>query len=1190
MCLLYRTWEICGLLALAIQAAVVAADAPTDDSAALEAGFAAPPSSARARVYWWWLDSQVTPEGITRDLEAMKRQGIGGAIVMDAGVGDPEVATPPPPGPRFLSPEWRAAFRHALAEAGRLGLELSLNLGSGWNCGGPWITPELAAQKLVWSEMEVEGPSAFSAKLPLPDLGPEGASAFYRDVAVLAVRRPPLPKLPQAAMAAKVAASSSQEDHPIDLAVDGYLMTHWRSKGTRPGEGPTAAFPEWIQFEFAEPFTIRSFAIAPEPGHGPRECTLQWTDDGEHYQTLRKFVMSADKPELLDFPTFKSRMYRLVIDTSYDADSPERPSNVRIREITILAEGQSAHWVPLPEPIKHWDLKSVNKLPAFGQRLDLRAYEEQAESLPGEVQVDSRATVDLTRVVAPDGTLSWTVPRGKWTILRIGHTNTGRRVSTASPGGEGLVLDPLSRKALDVHLRAMAEPLIAESKEPGRRSLRYLHAEDWAVGPVNWTPGFIEQFRRRRGYDPLPYLPVLAGRIVDGRDISNRFLYDFRRTIGDCIAENHYGRLREYAHGHGLALHARSGGPAPAPIDALQCLAPNDVPMGEFDAPTGGESGEQPGMYVEPIASAAHVYGKNLVAARAFAAIGPQWEADPRALKPTADRAFCRGVNRVFIHTCTSSPVSAGRPGYEYFAATHCNPNVTWWGQSGPWNDYLARCQFMLSEGRFVADVCCYSGDGVPNLAACEGIANLLGPGYDHDGPGGPSYDYDAIDGQAILARMSVKENRLVLADGMSYRVLVLPDRTSIAPDVLRRVAQLVGDGATVVGPKPDRAPGLAGYPDADKEVRELADRLWGPCDGKTVTEHRVGKGTVIWGQPLPAVLLSLGVPPDFQCEGTMPDTAFDYIHRRVGEADVYFVANTKDRWEETACRFRVEGKTPELWWPDSGRFETLAVYDADPASKTIRAPVRLEPHGSVFVVFRQQSEHSRLFSIRRDGKAVFPVSPGRVAELPVVEVFPAPDDAFDVRVWVKGRYQFRKLEGRIGWLDVRATPAVRKMSGPWEVRFPKGGGAPEAVVFDELISWTEHENPGVKHFSGTAIYRKQFDVAASLFQPNRYLALDFGEVKNIAQVTLNGKDLGTLWKPPFRVDVTGLFREKGNVLEVKVTNLWPNRLIGDQLLPEGQRFTRTNIKKFTKDSPLLPSGLLGPVYVMVAGQERVKF
>ncbi len=1175
---------IVGLLAAVFLCPAAFAQHREQQDADLEAGFVSPPASAYPRVYWRWLESDVTAQSITQDLEAMKRQGIRGAILFDAGVGDAKVARRPPPGPRFPDPQWRAMSRHAVAEADRLELELSLNLGSGWNCGGPWITPRFAAQKIVWSETAAEGPSRFSAKVPIASAVKKDRAArpvFYRDIAVLAVRPPALPKLERRAVLPKITASSSQKKHSVPLAADRYLMTHWTSKGTRPGEGPTAAFPEWIRFEFKKPFSIRSFYIAPEPGHGPEQCRLEWSEDGVNYQTLQKFVMAPDKPVTFTFPSFSSRIYRFVIDTSHDKDSPKKPRNVQIREVAILADGETPNVVPLPEPIKHWELKSVNKLLEADGRLDFKPYFEQAPSVPGEVQVDSRLTVDLTDAIAADGSLTWEVPEGEWTILRFGHTTTGRRVSTCSPGGEGLMLDPLSREALDVHWKAMAEPLIREVEKMGAGSLKYLHTEAWDIGPVNWTADFPAEFKRRRGYDLSRYLPVLAGRIVDGRDLSNRFLSDFRRTIGDCIAENHYGRLRDFAHRHKIGLMAESGGPRPAPIDALECLGKNDIPMGEFRAPSKTDRVEDyRHCYVKGAASAARVYGRKLTAAKGFTSIGPQWERAPGDLKPFADRAFCGGVNRIFFHAFTSSPAGAGEPGNECSAGTHFNPNVTWWEQSRPWNRYLARCQYMLTQGRPVADVCCYYGDGVPNLVT---------PGLCDPAPGS-GYGYDVVDRETVLSRMSVRGGQVVLPDATAYHALVLPDRKAISPEVLRRVAELVREGATVVGPKPSQAPGLGNYPDSDKEVRRLADQLWGPCDGKAITEHGFGLGKIVWGKPLRRVMLARGVPPDFEFRSTRNDAQLEAIHRRIGATDVFFVANRKDRWEETACKFRIVGRTPELWRPDTGEIEPQVVYDYDAISKQTHAPLRLAPHGSVFVVFRREPDRPRLFSVRRNGKAIFPVSPGHAAQLPVIEVLPGKQKPFEVRIWTKGKYQLRKMHGRIGWLDVTVKPVMRKMSGPWEVRFPKGWGAPEAVTFDELISWTGHPDPGVKYFSGTATYRKAFGVPVSLLGEDRYLALDLGDVRNIAEVTLNGNALGTLWKPPFRVDITGLLKEQDNLLEIKVTNLWPNRLIGDRHLPEDKRFTRTNVTKFTKDSPLLPSGLLGPVHVFVAGRAELDF
>jgi hypothetical protein len=995
----------------------------------LAQGFVAPPSSAQPRVFWWWMQTKYHKEDITRDLEEMKRVGIGGALIWDNGNGpDPAI----PQGPLYMGREWRETLKYAVKEANRLGIEISLNLSSGACCGGPWAAPEHAAQRLVWREKQVQGPLAFSEVLPIPDgtlKRADGRPVFYEDVAVLAFRLP-------------------------DQAAPSPPLTDWGRKSL---------------------------------------------NEAHNHRTLDDYHRGK-----------------------------------------FLA----------PDP-----------------------------DVPGEPHVESRSVVDISKQMDASGLVRWDVPKGKWSIVRFGHTHTGEPVSGGPKNYDattnGLYIDHLSRKAMDLHFKAMADTLIDDAGPLAGTTLKYLHCDSVEVGKVTWSGEFREEFRKRRGYDLLPFLPVLAGKIVDSREVSNRFLYDFRKTFGDCIAENHYGRFQELCHSRGLQYHAESGGPPPVPIDALECLGKTDIPMGEFWCPGcsfAWRVSDIERFFVRGPASAAHIYGKKLVAAEAFTNVGPQWEEAPFDLKPTADRAFCEGVNRFVLHTFSHSPAEAGKPGYEYFAGTHFNPNITWWPQAGAWTGYLARCQFLLQQGLFVGDVCYYYSDTIPSFVPLKHVDPMLGPGY----------DYDVTNSEVISSRMSVKDGRIVLPDGMSYRMLVLPEWDAMPLEVLRKITELVHAGATVVGPKPSRTPGLRDYPQSDKVVKDLADALWGPCDGKSVKEHAFGKGRVVWGKPLREILASDGAAPDFTFAGSQEGALLDYIHRSCGDAEIYFVANQKARWEEASCTFRVAGKSPELWEPDTGRMLAVALYDV--ADGRTAVPLRLAPYGSVFVVFRKNSDNDRFVSLARNDTSRFPTTPGTVDGLPCAEVIAGKSRAATLRVWKPGRYTLKDARGKVAQVEVTATPKPLSIDGVWDVRFAEGWGAPEAATFPRLISWTEHADVGVKYFSGTARYRKEFDVPAARLNDRREFSLDLGDVRQIAEVTLNGTNLGILWKPPFRVEITGVVKAGKNAIEVKVTNLWPNRLIGDQFLPKDKRLTNTNIAgRFTKDSPLMKSGLLGPVEILVA-------
>ena len=1068
--------------------------------------FIAPPDAAKPRVYWWWLNSRVNKEGITRDLEQYRAKGIGGVLLFDAGM----PAGSMPSGPKFMGPQWLEMVQHALRESDRLGIEVSVNLCSGWDAGGPWIAPEFAAKHFVQSELRLTGPRKFSGALPEP----VSNAAYYRDVCVQAVRETsgdrPLPP-------PRVSASSAM--YPTDNAVDGNEQSFWVSEGRKPGEGPTKQKPEWLRFEFIEPITVQTLHLIPRTPFGPRQIEVQVSDDGRKFTAVRAFSLGKDTSFALSLPPTTSRIFRILMTDSYATQ------NTQVREVwwdDRKPDGRS-----LLLALKSGRDSSPQWSPNGSIRELVEAPLPKLELAPGDAPINLDSIVDLSGKLRPGGQLDWDVPEGHWTIVRTGCTTSGVRVRCASPGGEGFEMDWLNAAAMDQHFKSMAEVLCQTAGPLAGKSLKYLHDDSWEVGLPNWTDGFLTEFQKFRGYDPWPYLPVLAGRIVGSVEVSDRFLHDFRKTVADCLAENHYGRLAKLAHAKGLRVHCEAGGPcwpkAP-PMDALKNLGRCDVPMGEFwQSSHWKENGQN--HAAKEIACAAHIYGRTFVAAEAFTKIGPHYEESLADLKPTADIALCEGVNRFFLHTSTCSRPDDGQPGYEYFAGTHFNRNVTWWEQSGALLAYVARCQHLLQQGLFVGDVLYYNGDGAPNFVEVKHIDPSLGPGY----------DYDVCNAEALLTRTSVKNGRIVLPDGMRYRLLVLPNRRTMPVDVLRKIKTLVEGGATVVGPKPLGDPGLKDYPRCDEEIARLAGQVWGNCDGRTVTEHRFGQGRIVWGQTLRSLLLADNVPPDFECQGGR-DTLLDFIHRTTDGAEIYFVANRKDRPATADCTFRVCGEQPELWDPVTGRMQPAAAFQQSAGRTTL--PLEFAPYGSLFIVFRTP------VAVDARGSAV--------------RNFPAYRDA-------------------------------QELVGPWRVQFdPKWGGPAQSVAFEKLGDWTARPEAGIKHYSGKAAYEKTFDLPEALRRPGQRLFLDLGTVHNVAQVRLGGKDLGVVWTAPWRVEITDAVKPTGNRLQIDVVNLWPNRLIGDAALPESQRIARTHVV-FRPDQPLLPSGLLGPVTVQTAETAAVK-
>jgi hypothetical protein len=529
------------------------------------------------------------------------------------------------------------------------------------------------------------------------------------------------------------------------------------------------------------------------------------------------------------------------------------------------------------------------------------------------------------------------------------------------------------------------------------------------------------------------------------------------------------------------------------------------------------------------------------VLAEGFTDIGPHWqESLSENLKPAFDRALCEGMNVLVWHAFVCSPAEMGIPGQQYFAGTHFNPNTTWWSKSASFLAYLNRCQFLLQQGLFVADACYYYGDHAPNFAQLKRTdpARVL-----------PGYDYDVVTEEVILKRMSVRDGRIVLPDGMSYRVLVLPDRPGVSLPVLGKLEELVKAGATVIGPRPTQTYSLSDYPKSEEAVARLADELWGPRPAKeaggdsrqrasaTPAVKHVGKGRVVSGQTARELLAVDDIKPDFDyrkrsnpaTHDAQPAPALDYIHRATGDTDIYFVASPTNCWEEADCTFRVSGKAPELWDPVSGVIRMAAAFTESGGRTTL--PLRFAPYGSMFVIFRKSATQPALAAAQGN----FPN-------------FSSPQE----------------------------------ITGPWTVQFDPKWGGPASVVFEQLVNWTQRPEEGIRHYSGTATYRKTFDLPEALRGQGRRLTLDLGDVRNLAEVWLNGKNLGVLWALPFRVDVTDAIRPTGNSLEIEVVNFWPNRIIGDELLPAEKRVTRTNIRKLTKDTPLMDSGLLGTVRLLV--------
>ncbi len=1081
----------------------------------LEHGFADPPDAARPRTWWHWTGSNVTLEGITRDLEWMKRVGIAGLQLADVNAGGGQNVNKKVV---FWTPEWLEAVRHAAAEADRLGLEMTIFSSAGWSeTGGPWVKPEQAMKKLVWSETSVEGPGTYKGKLPqppsnngpirnlIPGAGRAGAApprdpTHYGDSAVIAYRTPP-DEVGMSDVKLKVTTSAG----PLDAV--SLLDDDLNTALTIPA--PQEGGPAWVQFEFASRLRARAISLAGRGGIPVGRVLV--SDDGRDFRTLVTLpgaqLYRGGVARTFAFPETTARFYRVEM-----TGAPLRPA-----EVMSQAQTQPSREYTLMELVLHVGAR-VHRWEEKAGFSFLFEYESvPTPPVPTDAAIPATGVIDLTKKMAADGTLAWEVPPGKWTILRFGYSLTGAKNRPAVPAGLGYEVDKLSRKHLEDYLRGYTDPLARTLGGLYGKSLRYVLLDSWEAGMQNWTEEMLDEFHRRRGYDPMPYLPALAGRVVASSEVSDRFLWDFRRTLADMFAENHYAAATEFLRRQGIGTYGEAAGVSlEIPEDTLLNKKHVDIPVGEFWM----RDLHPPAMYyadVRGAASAAHVYGKAVVAAESFTGGGYE---SPFSLKKIADYWFAQGVNRIIFHTSAHQPLDT-KPG-NTMVGTHINRNITWAEQAGPFMTYLARNSFMLQRGLPVADLVYLLNEGAPSTMPFWGAGLRPAP------PTG--YDYDFLNTDALLNRMSVGANgQLVLPDGVSYRLLVLPEVDRMTVPVLRKIRELVSGGATVLGPKPSKSPSLAGYPEADKEMLAMASDLWGDLDGVSRTKRTYGRGTVVWGLTPAEVLGSLRVLPDMDYSRRL-DADLAWIHRREGETDIYFVANRSDRAQDLEVRFRVGGKEAELWHADTGTSEPAGYSTADGRTTV---PLHLEERESVFVVFRRAA-----------------ASPSRV----IVHNQPSP---------------------------------LAALGGPWEVSFPANLGAPANLRLAELASWTANADEGVKHFSGTATYTRTVPVPRGWLRRGQRILLDLGEVKDIAEVSLNGKALGVLWKPPFRLDVTSALKLGVNRLEIKVTNEWTNRLIGDRAAPADKKVLSaggpSGVNPAGPPPVLKESGLLGPVTLITA-------
>jgi len=1079
----------------------------------IHSSFGQPPVMARPQTWWHWVSGNVSKEGITADLEAMKQIGLGGVTLFNVDQSDVKGTV------LVMDPAWRELVKHSLNEAARLDLQFSMQGCDGWGCsGGPWVSSEQSMQSVTCNDMQVKGGSTISrSTLPKGTI----TAGYYKDISTIALKCGVADFIPDAV----TITTSPQIAKPVTGVPSSTAPIEFSATLGLP--------PFWIQYEFAQPITIGSVASALtyNSERGNYKGKFEASDDGVTFRTvcdLSGWVRVEDDA----FPIVTAKVFRMTFERKKEPTGGWTPANLAA------------------------NIVKVEKLKLGGARINNATARAgiQAKTNLG-FDANTLPAFALTDVIDLTGQTSWTAPAGNWIVLRIGHTTTNKQIRPATkPGKE---CDKMSAAAVNSHIDNYFKPIWEDSPDKVGGTFKYIELDSWEAGCANWTPLMPEEFLKRRGYNLRPWLPTLTGRIIGSVEQTQRFLWDYRRTIADLVAENHYGVFQKRAKEKGMGLMSEAVGVGmPTVADQLQCKKYCDVPMGEFWFGRGTNMDDP-----KEAASAAHIYGQNIAACEAYTAFPDvsSWKNDPYSLKSLGDLAFCCGVNQFVFHRFTHQPWLDRKPGMCMGPwGINFERTNTWWNQSSAWMDYLTRCQTLLQKGRFSADLCYFYGEGAPVTLRLAELSPAVPAGY----------DYDVCSADALLNLLQTKNGRITTPSGMSYRVLVLPPLDRMTLPVLQKIAKLIREGAVVYGPKPISSPSLSAYPGVDQELAQLANEVWGDCDGKTVTQHAYGSGKVYWGEPLTQVL---GVKQDFATSST--DLRF--IHRKDADTDIYFVSNQAQAAITAECSFRVTGKIPELWYPDTDKRETVALYTSNDEFTTL--PIPFDPSGSVFVVFRTPEN----------------LTPHPVSVVPVASLRTDEQNQIVLSTTQNGNYAIAFSDGSTKNISLQGVSAPLPLEGSWNLEFPpfnEGTGDTLKTTFDQLASWSDSANDAIKYFSGTATYKKTFSIPEGFLVQQRQFILDLGNVKNIAEVTLNGKPLGILWKAPFQLYVTGAVKEGENSLTIKVTNLWPNRLIGDQKLDVANRLTWTSVSLYKTTDPLLPSGLLGPVTIQSKAVVTVPF
>ena len=1061
----------------------------------IRSNFAQGSDSARTKLWWFHGETETTREGITADLEAFKREGVGGVVYYDQKHGKGENALV------AFSKEWWDMFRFAASEAKRLGLTFETHLSNGYVSGGPWITEDLSMQRLEAVDTLVKGGQYFNAKLPVPVL--KNKSGIIRDVAVLAFPVPEGNWETSLNQFPKVSSNIKQLNaNDVFFPKDNKLISI-------PSQEKGASV--FINLEFNTSFTARSITYRvrargksrtgamnmPGPssedfyGYGyvkqPDLGQLEVSEDGKTYTKVCNLKPMYQSPtwnqRTISFSPVKGKYFRLNLhDWNNSKDSGQ---DMPFGSVVLSAQAKTDQW----EEKAALNSEYIEK--------DLTPNYSKYEV------IDPKNIIDLTAKMDKNAQLNWKVPSGKWVIMRFVRVPIGVKTKHGRPNLMGLESDKLSAEATKLQWNSYFKVMSDSLKKVGI-PLTGLHMDSHEAGSQNWTAGYETKFKQRRGYDIHKYLPALAGYIVGSKEETDGFLYDMRLTLSDLVSDEYFGTLDSLCRQAGVVFTGQAVG------NGLTMVADNFKAKGRVEKPQGEFWAYQThGSYdVKENSSAAHIYGKPIASAEAFTDLSfSQSLADA---KNVADYAYAFGAQEFVVCASAYQPWLDKIPGSTGGGRQYVlNRNNTYWNYSRPFWDYQARCAGLMRNGKSVADLCIYLGGNAPVKLLANRLPEI---------PEG--YDFDVTTEDGLLNRMSAKDGRIVLPDGVSYQILILEAKADISVAALRQIAKLVKEGVPLYGSRPD-GPGSLIDAAFAKEYQDLANQLWGTEQSGIKV---FGKGKVYWGMTLAEALAKQNIKPDagFKSGNTVTDKVY-FAHRSLGDTDIYFLNNHSKNTFKDTIRLRTNATKAEYWDPTTGKQYALPVTASGKDGLLLN--IVLQPNESGFIVATNEVS----------------------ASLPT------------------------KLKG----LEEKVSP----IEGEWKVTFDPKWGGPGEFTFKSLTDWTENSDERIKYYSGTAVYRKtiQLDKVVA----DEEVLLRFSQLGSIARVLINGKEASTVWCSPWESDITPYIKKGENILEIQVVNSLVNRMVGDISLPESKRFTYSYPEITTSKTSLVPSGIMDKVLLV---------